>query len=108
MKLAVEELPVEVTFKNNTLKKQFIESENALKAYGRQVGRKYIERINIIKKTKSISELKSIKALKCHELKGNKKGEWSIKLTGYMRLIFTLHGKQLEIARIEEVSKHYD
>lgn len=104
----VKELPVEVTFKNRTLKLQYIESENAFKAYGRQVGRKYIERINIIKSAKSIADLKLIRALKCHELKGKRKGEWSIWLTGNMRLIFTLHGEQLTIARIEEVNKHYD
>ena len=90
-------------------------SNEAVKAYGEQVGRKYIQRINIIKESKGIDELKSIRALRCHPLKGDREGEWSITLTGFYRLIFTLHGekslpagRQVEVAKIEEVSKHYD
>jgi len=97
-----------IRFRTNTLQKQYEESAIAFTAYGKQVGRKYIQRINIIKKSKNIDELSSIRALKCHPLKGKRKGEWAIKLTGFYRLIFTLHGEKLEIARIEEVSKHYD
>ena len=99
---------MEVRFRTNTLQKQYEKSENAIAAYGKQVGRKYIQRINIIKKSKNIDELISIRPLRCHPLKGKRKGEWTLNLTGFYRLIFTLHGENLEIARIEEVSKHYD
>lgn len=98
---------MEIRFKTNTLKKQYEYSANAVSAYGSQVARKYIERVNIIKKSKSVDELIPIRTLRCHPLKGDRKGEWSITLTGFYRLIFTLHGENLEIARIEEVSKHY-
>ncbi len=99
---------MEIQFKTNALQKQYKYSKEAIKAYGEQVGRKYILRINIIKESKNIDELKSISVLRCHALKGNRKGEWAINITGYYRLIFTLRGEDLEIARIEEVSKHYD
>ena len=99
---------MKVRFRTNTLQKQYEKSENAIAAYGKQVGRKYIQRINIIKKSKNIDELVSIRTLRCHPLKGKRKGEWALDLTGFYRLIFTLHGENLEIARIEEVSKHYD
>jgi proteic killer suppression protein len=42
-----------------------------------------------------------------HPLKGSRKGEHAISLTGFYRLIFTLQGEQLEIVMLEEVSKHY-
>ena len=99
---------MEIKFKNNTLKKNYKNYSNATKAYGKIVGRKYIDRINIISVTKEIGELVSMRPLKCHPLKGDRNGEWAIKLYGQMRLIFTLHGNNLEIVRIEEVSKHYD
>lgn len=99
---------MKVRFRTNTLRKQYEKSENAIAAYGKQVGRKYIQRINIIKKSENIDELISIRALRCHPLKGKRKGEWVINLTGFDKLIFTLQGENLEIARIEEVSKHYD
>lgn len=99
---------MEIQFKTNTLKRQYQSSAEAFGAYGKQVGKKYIERINIIKTSKSIDEIIAIRTLKCHPLKGDRKGEWAVKLTGFARLIFTLKGENLEIARIEEVSKHYD
>lgn len=99
---------LEIQFRTNTLRKRYQFSNLAFKAYGEQVGRKYIQRINIIKQAKNIEELKSIRTLRCYPLKGDRKGEWAVKLTGFYRLIFTLIGENLEIVRIEEVSKHYD
>ena len=97
-----------IRFRTNTLKKQYENSALAISTYGEQVGRKYIQRIGIIKAAENIDELGSIRALRCHPLKGKRKGEWAIKLTGFYRLIFTLHGEKFEIVKKEGVSKHYD
>lgn len=99
---------MEVFFRTRKLKKRYEESREAEKIYGREVARKYIERVNIIKQVHDINELCTLPGLRCHPLKGDRKGEWVIKLTGFYRLIFTLEGKKLEIVCIEEVSKHYD
>jgi proteic killer suppression protein len=80
----------------------------AIQEFGPDVAKRYIQRINIIKHTKNIDELKKLPGLRCHPLKGNRAGQWAVKLTGFYRLIFTLEGETLDIARIEEVSKHYD
>lgn len=97
-----------IKFKSNKLKKQYEVSANAISAYGKDVGELYITRIDIIKSSNNIDDLKAIRVLRCHQLKGDRKGEWAINLTGRYRLIFTLHGDNLEIVRIEEVSNHYD
>jgi len=98
---------VDVTFRTRKLQREYERSAKAVKAYGADVGRKYILRINIIKHSGSIDELKRIPALRCHSLKGDRAEEWAIDLTGLQRLIFTLSGEQLSVVRIEEVSKHY-
>jgi toxin HigB-1 len=98
---------MKVEFRTKKLEKQYLDSKQAIKAYGQAVATRYIERINIIKHTASIEELEGLPVLNCHPLKGDRSGEWSVKLTGFMRLIFTLGGHQLEIVRIKEVSKHY-
>ena len=98
---------MEVTFRTRKLEKEYREYAKAVKAYGPKVARKYIQRINIIKQVHNIDELKALPALGCHSLKGDRYGQYSIKLTGFYRLIFTLKGDALEIAHIEEVSKHY-
>lgn len=99
---------MEIQFRTRALEKQYQQSKEAFKAYGVQIGTQYIQRINIIKQSSNIDELISIRTLRCHPLKGDRGGEWAIKLTGFIRLIFTLHGDNLQIVRIEEVSKHYD
>jgi proteic killer suppression protein len=99
---------VEVTFKKNKLQKCYETHSKGVREFGDIVAEKYISRINIIKSTSSIDELKRLPVIRCHELSGNREGQYAINLTGYMRLIFTLDGDELQIANIEEVSKHYD
>lgn len=99
---------MEVRFKTKKLEKHYQNHKEAERAYGREVARKYILRINIIKQARDIDALKSLHGLRCHHLKGNRLGQWAINLTGFYRLIFTLEGEALQIVRIEEVSKHYD
>lgn len=98
---------MEIAFRTRKLEREYQEYARAVKSYGSEVARRYIQRINIIKQARDIKELMSLPALRCHALKGNYHGEYAIKLTGFYRLIFTLKGDALEIAQIEEVSKHY-
>lgn len=99
---------MEVRFRTRKLQKQYEKSREAEKIYGREVARKYIQRVNIIKQARDINELCALPGLRCHQLRGDRQGQWAVKLTRFYRLIFTLQGKKLEIAHIEEVSKHYD
>jgi proteic killer suppression protein len=98
---------VEVIFRSRKLEKEYRQHNKAVKAYGSIVARKYIQRVNIIKQARDIDELMNLPALDCHPLKGNRHGQYAVKLTGFYRLIFTLMGDALEIVHIEEVSKHY-
>lgn len=99
---------MEIRFKTKKLEKQYLSSNEAIKAYGVQVAKKYIMRINILKSAKSFEDLYSMPSLKFHPLTGNRQGEYAISLTGYYRLIIINDGEVFDIAKIEEVSKHYD
>ena len=99
---------MQIQFRTKKLEKQYNQNKLAVKAYGNEVARKYVQRINIIKLTKDFDELAGLPGLKCHPLKGDREGQYAIYLTGFYRLIFTLVGESLEIVQIEEVSKHYD
>ncbi len=98
---------MEIVFRTRKLEKEYTVSAKAIKAYGSDVARKYIQRVNIIKTAKDMDELMQLPRLRCHPLKGNRQGQYAINLTGFYRLIFTLVGNQMEIVCIEEVSKHY-
>ena len=99
---------MEVRFKTNKLQKQYENSKDAVKAYGIDVAKKYIQRVGILKSAKSFDDLSKIPQLKFHPLTGDRKGEFAISLTGFYRLIITNDGDTFDIAKIEEVSKHYD
>ncbi|MHB8894933.1 MAG: type II toxin-antitoxin system RelE/ParE family toxin [Candidatus Geothermincolia bacterium] len=99
---------MDVRFRTRKLQSHYERSGEAVKAYGELVARKYIQRVNIIKAARDINELKRLPALRCHQLKGERFGQWAVNLTGYQRLIFTLEGDWLEIVMIEGVSKHYE
>lgn len=97
-----------ISFKTKALRSEYEQSRLGVKAYGEQIARKYVQRVNLLKDARDLEEVKTLPGLNCHPLKGNRKGQWAIKLTGFHRLIFTVSGEKLDIARIEEVSKHYD
>ena len=97
-----------VTFRKKKLEKCYLESQRAIREFGPEVGRRYIQRINIIKSARNVEALKQQRPLRCHPLKGKREGQWAIDLTDRYRLIFSLLGDELEIAQIEEVSNHYD
>lgn len=98
---------MEIKFKTNKLQKQYENSKEAIKSYGMDVAKKYIQRVNILKSAQSFDDLFKIPSLKFHPLTGNRKGEYAMTLTGYWRLIITNDGDVFDIAKIEEVSDHY-
>lgn len=97
-----------VRFRTRTLQREYEDGREAARAYGNQVGRKYIQRVNLIKSARDFEVVKALPGLDCHPLKGNRKGQWAVKLTGFWRLIFVLEDGEPSVVRIEEVSKHYD
>lgn len=97
-----------ISFKTTRMEREYKDERKAAKSYGEQIARKYIQRVNLLKQARNLDEVKALPGLNCHPLKGNRKGQWAVKLTGFYRLIFTVTGTALNFARIEEVSKHYD
>lgn len=96
-----------IRFRERILQRRYERSAEAEKAYGREVARKYVERVNIIKQAKSLHDIMVQRPLRCHALKGKRKGQYGLRLHDRWRLIFTIESGVFEIVCIEEVSKHY-
>jgi toxin HigB-1 len=75
--------------------------------FGPEVGRRYIQRVEILHAAPSAAALRSYPALHFHALAGQRRGEYAMRLTGFMRLIVTFADKGLTVVCVEEVSKHY-
>ncbi len=99
---------MEFRFRTKALGRQYAESRRAVRAYGEQVARRFVARVNIIRASRSLDELFAQRALACHPLLGDRKGQYAMKLTGRYRLIFTVERGNVTVVCIEEVSKHYD
>lgn len=99
---------MDVSFRNKRLEKCFVESKKAVKEFGSDIARRYIQRIKIIQTAKSIDELKALPGLRFHALSGDRAGTYAVNLSGYMRLIVSITDTNPPTVTIEEVSKHYD
>ena len=99
---------MEVRFGTALLQQCYEQHRLAVREWGADVARRYVERVTIIMRVKSVAELNTFTALKFHPLVGDRKGQYAIKLTGFMRLIVSFDDRAMTIARVEEVSKHYD
>lgn len=103
-----EDKILQVNFRTKKLEKQYLDGRTAAAAYGPDVGRRYIQRVILLKSVSNVSELSKLPGLRYHPLTGDRKGQHAITLIGRWRLIFTLSGNTLDIAMVEEVSNHYD
>ena len=98
---------VEVTFRSNQLRRNYEKSDRAARQWGADVGRKYITRVNQLYAAKDLNEAYNIRSMRLHPLKGSKRGDLSIYLTGKWRLIVTKGGTEEQVT-VKEVSNHYD
>lgn len=78
--------------------------------YNEQVTKKFIQKINILKNIENSPALRQFRGLNFEELKGDKKGIYSIRVDLSYRLEFRLQNDVItltEIATIDDMTKHY-
>ena len=98
---------MEVVFATNALRRNYEDSGRANRQWGPEVGRKYISRVKELKAAKDFRQVYMIQSMGLHSLRGPRRGELSIRLTGAWRLIVT-RGDTEESVIIKEVTNHYD
>ena len=74
-------------FSSNRLNDAYLNLSEAGRLFGVPIGRKYIQRLAVIKATDTFSQLYGHRALRLHPLKGSRTGQFAITLTGNYRLI---------------------
>ena len=94
-------------FGGKQLRRNYEESARARQQWGADVGRKYISRIDVLYAVKDFQQAYTIRSMRLHPLKGSRKGELAIYLTGKWRLIVE-KGDTEEQVIVKEVSNHYD
>lgn len=96
---------MEVEFRSRFLERCFTHSSEAMRAWGREVGLRYVHRIQLMKETEMFEDLLRVRFLRVHPLSGVRRGQHALNLTGRWRLVVSVQGGAI---MVEEVSNHYD
>lgn len=78
---------MEIEYSSNRLIKASVTLSEANHLFGVAVGRKYIQRLAVLRAVDKFTQLFGYRALRLHPLKGDRIGQYSITLTGNYRLI---------------------
>ncbi|MCX6013111.1 MAG: type II toxin-antitoxin system RelE/ParE family toxin [Chloroflexi bacterium] len=78
---------MELEFFSNRRVDASISLSEASRSFGIPIGRKYIQRLAVLRATEKFTQLFGYQALRLHPLKGNRAGQYSIALTSNYRLI---------------------
>jgi proteic killer suppression protein len=98
---------MDVIFRTRKLESCYERSGYGRRRWGKEVAEAFVMRVDMLKAAADMKEIMGLPVIRCHPLKGDMKGKWSITVIGRIRLIFSLEGARMELIRIEEVSHHY-
>jgi proteic killer suppression protein len=87
------------------LNSAYISFSEASRLFGVPIGRKFIQRLNVLRAASTFSELYGHRALRLHPLKGTRIGQYAITLTGNYRLI--IEKVEEETVRIIDVEDYH-
>jgi len=78
---------VDIEFATNRLSTASLSLSEATRLFGVPIGRKYIQRLAIIRAADKFNQLSGHRALRLHPLRGDRVGQYAMTLTGNFRLI---------------------
>lgn len=94
---------MEIEFSSNRMASAGVSILEAGRLFGTPIGRKYIQRLAILRATEKFTQLYGYQALRMHPLKGNRTGQYSITLTGNYRLIVEkIQEEKIRIVSVED------
>ena len=98
---------MEVIFRTRRLRRNYENTNQGVRQWGREVAERYAFRIEQIREIGDFYQLYGVPSLRLHALHGSRSDELSIYLVGRWRLIVSKGDTEQSII-IEEVSNHYD
>lgn len=101
-----------VRFETEELKNWFLTPLDELRGkqrFSKEIIRKYKERVYLLRSISKPEELRPFRSLHFELLKGDRKGQCSLRLNNQFRLIITfIDEKTVQIIMVNEISKHYE
>ena len=97
---------MEVQFRTRRLERCAQHVGPAVREWGPEVGPRYIERVQLLQEIPSVESLFSVRALGFHPLRGDRSGQFAVRLTGRMRLIIEQGPGEGSVTVVEVVDYH--
>ena len=96
-----------VTYKNKSLEKVCNDFSKAMRVYGEDIAKKLYQRLNEIRAATSVELMIQNRIGRCHQLEGNRNGQYSVDLAHPYRLVFIVRNEQVQIAKIIEIVDYH-
>jgi proteic killer suppression protein len=96
---------VDIEFASNHLLGASVSFSEASRLFGVSLGRKYLQRLGLLRAADKFSQLYGLRALRLHALKGNRAGQYSVTLNENYRLI--IEKVQEDKVRIIDVEDYH-
>ena len=97
---------MDVEFRTRRLERCFERVSMAVREWGPEVGPRYVERVRAIQRARDFEHLYGFRALDLHPLRGDRRGQYAIRLTGRMRLIIERGDEPDTVIVVEVVDYH--
>jgi len=98
---------LDITYKNNKLRKICTNATYAERLYGRNMAEKIDMRIGEISAADTVEMLIKFHIGRCHALTNNRKGQYAVDLVHPYRLVFEKNGNEIQIAHILEIVDYH-
>jgi proteic killer suppression protein len=98
-------LDVEVRFRTRQLARRYERSAEAIRAWGPDVGPRYVARVSDLRSADSLQDLYALRRLGFHPLTGDRRGRFAVRLTGQVRLVLSFEDETIVV---EEVVDYHD
>ena len=98
---------MEITYKNNKIRKICTDIKVAEKTYGAQMAEKIDMRIGEISAADTVEMMIQFRIGRCHPLMQNRKGQYAMDLVHPYRLVFEKNGNEIQIANILEIVDYH-
>ena len=94
---------MDIEFAANRLAIAGVDLSEATRLFGLPTGRRYIQRLGVIRAADNFNQLYGHRALRLHLLRGSRAGQYAMTLTGNYRLILQrINGETVRILGVED------
>ncbi len=79
---------MEIVFQTSRLQSECNDSKKAVRRFGSEVAKRLRQRLDDLHAAATLEDIGTLPPARCEELKGDRKGQLSVRLPGALRLVF--------------------